>query len=217
MANATEYDGPPWAGETSAGTSATHALTTAAADPDEGTDVNGFTPASFTAASLMSLVGDYDMTELVTVSAYWMLAVIKITSAGAAAAAEYNNPGIIASNAAGDARIWMGFSNSGVHVGHEETPGGSYKGGALACSKNAWHVVQGRFAGGNIQAKVDGGAWTTLDTAGNVVDLTGTLRIFRNWGNVYANGDALAFMTAASMSDGNSQSLHEYFQARYAL
>jgi hypothetical protein len=216
-ANGGEYNGSPWAGTASAGSSGSNALSEATNPPAAGSAVNTHPPADFDGTN-DRLVGDG------TFDTYF--------NAGAGSGAilfnadaittddgtnVYENDCLLATNSAAYFHLYLRSSNVlGIRF-VDDTVGERILSIAFA-GTGAWVFVQWKWNGTTLYLRVNGGSWASTPCT-NLALLTDTLRIGVNYnaGQVF-DGKILEIMTADSvLSDATFNGILSYERARYAL
>ena len=211
------YAGSPWTPTASAGSSGSNGNLAEAVDPPAtGSAVNGYTPADF--------VPNDELSNATTISTYLSdaagtIAVLFYADAAGAdvgATAYYGYAALFSDDTNGF--LALTFTTAGVTLGCYN--GATFDGLQVACGTGAWHLAQARWssASGNIEVRIDSGAWNTL---ARTVSMSGTdgIRVGTNYGQTaFLDGKVLEVLTIrARISDGNSDDLVDYVNARYGL
>lgn len=211
-ANGGEYDGAPWAGTASAGTSGTLSLTEATNPPAVGAAVNGHSGADFDGVNDKLAADAFGNIFTNSDGSAWCLFNADAATADPGAATFYTLPGFLVDSAD---RFSFAFSSAGVILGSYN--GTDFSRIAVACATGGWHLAQCRWSGGVMELRVDGGAWTT--TARTILSAGGTLRVGSNDGaTAFYNGRIQDLgATNSRLSDATFDGLLSYARARYAL
>jgi hypothetical protein len=156
------YSSLPWAGTASAGTSGSvNEITySAGIDPVTGITLNGHTAVRYTNLKASKL-SETNIANLITSSSYTVSALINIVTAPSAfVTAAYQHAMILCSS-----QYWgVTFSTAGITVFHYT---GSFPSVTIACGTGAWHLVDVKYDGVNVNIRVDGGAWAS-GAVGNI-------------------------------------------------
>lgn len=208
------FSGAPWVGSASAGVSASHNLSTGGANPSVGSPlVNGFAPCQFDGVNDF-LVGTV-VSSGFSVSAFsgWDLIYFATAAADPGAGNRRQAPAVW--DDGGQAQIQMNVHAGGVTV--------AYAGGSdvaevtVACSTNAWHLVQYYYNGTALFVRVDSGAWTSVATTPRE-SFTGTFRCGINFLGTYWAGSILeSAKTNTTLSTTNFDEVKAAINSVYAL
>lgn len=211
------YVGAPWAGSaTDAGTSGSRTLVSGVNNPSVGASLNGLTPADFDGTNdvLNDSVADF-LDLYLSVSAWWVGALIKMDSAAADGANFYDDAALVGEQNGG----WgISVSASGVRACNYDgaftvTP-------ARIAVGTSWAWVEAYLSGGVLSCRVNGGTASTV-AAGNLTSPGARqLRLGANYDtSVFQNGQTAEVMIASTVpSAGNLTSIRtSYLLDRYGL
>lgn len=188
----TSYAGAPWVA--TVGTN----LVSLGAPPSVGSAVNGFTPADYNGTTHNLSMDPTQLLSLFGASAgggfdlIWVDATVSDPGAGT----ERSGMGIW--DDAGGTQVGLYHSTGGVAFCVSDS--GGHKAAVTPCSIGAWHLVQYRYSGTNIEVRVDGGAWS-VTACGDPVNLTAVLRFGNSWLNNFFDGKSLCRATSTSRWD----------------
>lgn len=206
----TDYAASPWTSTASAGASSGRTASEATNPPSVGAAINGYNPADFdgTNDKLSTTVLESD---LFTASAGSFAILYYADTTDAANGTPTDDEALFA-GAGG--YVMATVNNTGARVVLYDTGNKSIQlagGGA-----GAWHLLQAKWDGTNLKARLDSGAWTSL-ACGNMGDLTSTLNIGCNHNaTAFFDGRIAEIITAAStLSDATFDDLVAYMNDRY--
>lgn len=207
------YSGSPWLGSPSAGPSSGRNVAEGANPPSTGAALGIFTPADFDGVN-DSLTSPLNTTNFFSGPAWTIVALINADTAVAPGAQPYQEPAILSDVAAG--RIGLGFSTAGATAFHYN--GSTWSKATAACATGAWHLVQARYNGTNIEVRVDGGAWTQTSAPNASVGAV-ALRLGVNWDVSKAfDGRVAEVMTAnVALTNAECDQIRAYVNGRYGL
>jgi hypothetical protein len=214
------YSGSPWGGTASAGVSGdgVHDLVTDVNAPTAGAAVNGFTPASFAAASSQAFVGDQNWDQYLTAGAGSIAILFKAASANvdAGAGSRINNPGLLVQDT-GSTTFGLNYSDAGVTFEIFDASV-TWRELTAAASTGAWHLAQAKWNGTNMFLRVDGGAWGSLSCTGPTTTAL-VMPVGRTFdGATFYNGDMLEVITSTQvLSDATFDGLRDYVNSRYGV
>lgn len=200
-----------WVGTASVGSSGSNNLTLGNA-PGSGTAVNGFNPADFNgSSSAFNGPGTLDM--LINNNAGSILILLNADTAGTAnAGAPQNETALIQDS---NNKLILSFSTAGTRVTLND---GALKQHTFACATGGWHLLQAKWDGSNLQARLDSGSFSST-AAGNVNTVAGSTQVgINSTGTAFFDGKILEIITAeTAFSDDTFNRLKAYVNARYAL
>jgi hypothetical protein len=220
-----EFDGLPWPGTTTAGTSGDNLLDVGAtADPSVGTGANGYASAdhnglqyswAYAPASARLFFSD-----IFTASAYYFGAWVKLRSAPAEAAQPYLNPLII-----GDDGGAMGVAVSDQGVPGEVAVSGFHldsftvyqQTGWKEMTVDAWHWVEWWYDGTDLHIAVDGVEGASVPSTNAVVENLEHVQLGANYSGIGIDGEILEAWAAPTDMTANTTDMIAYGTARYAL
>ena len=130
----------------------------------------------------------------------------------AAAGEGYLNPGLFFDNAP-----YMGlhFADNGARALIYD---GAWEEVVVPCSTNAWHFVQMRWDGINLELRVDGGSWNPI-TCGTIGAMSGEIRSgYTYTGTNFFTGQIAEIITINETWDnGTFNNIKSYLNDRYSL
>lgn len=211
----------PWQGAATEGLSGTRAATEGTNPPVVGGLANGYAAANFNGTSqLLALDGTVANYFGPTPTAFTVSAVFRADTLDAPLTYAFEDSIIIGD----DGGIWgISASTSGLKFWSTDASGVYFDTGILATiTTGTKYCVQARFDGSNIQARVDGGAWSTPVAVSGFYG-PGTSNVARiGWGysggGLYHDGDIWeARLADFAISDTNAAAFWTYADARYAI
>lgn len=206
----------PWSGRASAGPSSSSILNSFGSDPGLGTAVNGYIPALFNGTNF--LISNVSATSLFNTTtganAGTIVALINIASAAAPNSTPYDDAGICCTY--GSAYLTFGCNSSGIRSAIIDTAVEDL--GTVAAPLSTWILAQMRWGGGQLQVRINDGAWTSI-SIGDMGSLGTPVVIGGNYiHNADLNGEMLELMTAASdLSDSELDQIRLYCNRRYQV
>lgn len=208
------YAGSPWAGNASAGTSGSRALTEATNPPAVGAALNGYTPADFNGTT-HRLTSATAMTSCISATSGSMAALFFADTAAtdAGAGLYYNNPSLITDTVDGFAALE--FSTGGLGFGSYN--GASFDSARVPCAIGGWHLGMCRWSASKIEVRVDSTDWSTLPRSSTIG--SGFLRVGTNQGAAKLfDGRIQESLTSQSRwSDDECYRIKSYINYRYGL
>lgn len=212
-----EWDGPPWAGEASAGTSSGRTFVTAGSDPTDGATVGGYEALSFTdAQSLRDITRTWE--NLVTDAAYSILVVFNATGAVAEDTVNRYEESAFYSDTGGGAYIGCGLGeNAGSYYFSGYHFDIAYTGPSTLASLGVWNAGFSIFGGGNLRVSINAGAEATQVKDVILPGFTGNIRFNSYFGGGRGvPGDILeTFVMDTEISAGNKTKTLKYLRQRY--
>ncbi len=213
--NRIAFAGPPWAANASAGSSGTsnRTLVTGGSDPTVGSALSGRNTIAFAKASSQFLATQVANNVLFG-STLTFAALVNVSGLDAKDATVYNN-GTLASDGA-NGETTFGITASGVTCT-------VYSGGFVTTADIAlsagWHFIQFRLDTSDLQARVDGGSWTTIACGAPSYLTPGVMQVGRGYsGAHYLNGAGAEFLWADSaLSNANLDDVRAYLRTRYQI
>lgn len=219
-----EFNGAPWVGTASAGTSSGHNFASGGTSPSNGAALNGHVGADFngTTQNLVCASGVCDLAGYVgsaggVACGGAVLFKADTATADAGAGLRKNNPCFFAD---ANSIVNYGFSSAGIHISCINTAVAT-KEVVIACSTGAWHALFWKIASNTVYLALDGGAWQSIALA---ADLHGS----RDQG-IYMGRSAAAatyfdgivqeslVMSAAAPTDLQVTDIRAYFASIYGV
>jgi hypothetical protein len=212
------YGGAPWAGTASAGTSGAKSFTAGTASPTVGTAINGLTPAVFNGTSQFLVDSVATIGGYVAAAAYEVELVINPGVQPTAAAAIYNNPGILA-DSNGNFGIVMFNDGTNDQIAVYQHTAGGYFSAQQICGRGNWHHVRCSYDGTNMVVTVDGIPGQP-QAAGNITGgLAGIAEVGRSNAVTvaYWAGSILEIFTTQAAPAKQALAYTGYVNSRYQL
>lgn len=209
------YAGSPWNGVASGGGSGGRNLTEATNPPTADTPLNGLNSANFDGTNDL-LANATALSSYVSASAYSFWALVHVDSIGTNAANIWDNDPIWCDHTANIGVHMKSGGGGTVHLYHWD---GASKSVSVAISTGTPQLIQGKFEGGNLKIRINGGSWQTA-AAGNATVLTGTLLAGRNYPASSQFSDMKLYelgITNVALSDTTFNNLKAYINNRYGL
>lgn len=197
----------------SAGTSGTNGdLTEGTNPPSVGTAVNGHNPPDFDGTDDLLNASAIE-SDLFAASA-GSIAVLYYADTTDAANTEVLDDEALFAGAGGF--LCVTVNNTGARV--MLNSGGQKKIQLTGGTSGAWHLMQVKWDGTNLKARVDSGSWTST-SCGDMGDLTSAIKVGCNYNaSSFFDGRIAEVITAAStLSDADFDDLITYVNARYGL
>lgn len=148
-----DHTSAPWVGTPSTGTSGSHNVSTV--NSTNGVALNGHTTADY-ASQVDTTAATAD--AFYTNSAYSgaMVFYADTATADAGSSSAYLNAQMLGYETT--ALFGVAFSTAGVDVWQYD---GAWKTVRIACATGGWHLIEWKYDGVNLHARLDGGAWAT--------------------------------------------------------
>ena len=216
-----DFTGSPWVGTATAGTSGANDATEGTNPPIVGGLANGYAAANFNGTNqLLTLDGVVSDYFGVFPVGYTVSTVFRADTLGAAGTYGFQEQTIIGDSGG----IWgISVSASGIRF-WSTSAGGAYFDTMLlpgTVAAGTKYCVQARFDGSNIQARVDGGAWSTPVAVSGFYFPGGANVARLGWGYsgaLYHDGDIWeARLADFAISDTDADDFWTYADARYAI
>jgi hypothetical protein len=207
-----EYNGSPWPGTASAGSSASNPLTEATNPPSVGAALNTYTGADFDGTNDVLSAAAFATLFTDAAGSAWCLFNADAATADPGAGTFYTAPGFLSDSAN---RWTFGFTSAGVILGSYN--GTNFDRIAVTCGTAGWHLAQARWGSGVLEARVDSGGWSTLSRT--IVSSGGVLRMGTNYNaTTFYNGRVQECGTANTrLADATFDGIKANINTRYGL
>ena len=208
----------PWAGTASGGTSGSHSLTTAGADPTGGT-LNGHGTATFNGSteyltSSLTIATLFHTTGGAISDAGFLFLLFKATAAVAGGTGTpYSWPAVATSGAS----IIASFASDGFHF---SLYNGGYNEVIDACATGAYHAGQMEWDGVSVgEARLDNGSWSALGVDEMNNTTSDTLMVGANFAAAaFFTGAIVEIITApSSLGHTTADKIRAYINTRYGV
>lgn len=204
----------PWAGTASAGASGSRSVSEATFPPFAGSTVNGFAPAVFNGSNQQLLQASGTIDDYFNVGSLTIASLMFVSAITGGSANGYDNPAIV-SETGGNLSLATGGAGNDKAVAYAFDA--SAKKIELSLTTGAWHLLWMTLDGTNMKLSIDGGAQTSL-AVGNLAGVASTLRIGRNYQNVYWAGSTLELLLSdQALTVSDRDNTRAYILARYGL
>ena len=206
------YSGAPWAGTPSAGASGGRDMSDVGSAPGVGASVNGYAPPLFVGASSNSLASAVN-NDVYFGGTGSLFCLFYANTAPAPSGAAYGDGTFFTDPT--NAETTFGFTSSGICGCIYD---GTYTRIDLACGTGAWHLAQLTFDGTNLNARVDGGAWSSVACGAYTPVTPGSVMMGRSYAALHFDGRILE-LGVASYALGTTEldGVRSYINARYGL
>lgn len=157
--------------------------------------------------------GAVSISELATASAFTSIFAVSVTSARSAQVNVYDNDALFR-----DVFGYLGLMVSlsgGTVTFHAYNWDGTADSATVTGAQSTFHIVSMRHGSGSLDIRINGGSWSSV-SSGNTTNLTYSIEISRGVApNAFDLAHA-AFWNAA-LSDGDVESVEDYFSAQLGL
>lgn len=211
-----EYDGSPWAGTASAGTSGANALSDAT-PPTAGTAVNGHPPADFNGTTQKLVAGGtLDTYFNASAASGWVLFNADAINTNDAVNV-YENDVLVGTGVAAYFHLYLRSANV-VGIRFVDGTVGERLLSTSFAGTGAWVLVQYKWNGTTLFLRVNGGSWVSTAATG-LASLSDPFRVGTNYNaGQFFDGKSLDIGTSDTvLSDATFDGILAYARARYAL
>ncbi len=214
-----DYDGSPWVGTASAGSSGSRDLAEGTNPATVGATLNAHPTANFdgTDDQMVSATA-FDNLAGYAAGSMWVLFNADTAAADAGAGLRDQNRNLLCGElSVGLQTFHLTFSTAGVHAYYIGTDGFVYE-LTIACTTSAWHLVQVKWDSSTLSMRLDSGAFSTISAPEMRVPL-GFMRVGHGLvaGTFFDGRIADIGMAKAVWSDANFESVRGYVNNRYSL
>jgi hypothetical protein len=211
-----DYDGSvTWTGTASAGNSGSHNLTVNTGLPTNGgATLNGHTTIHFSGGAFGPSFQNATFANFVSASAWssWMLINFVDEPSDNADTNPFGNANVWRDDN-GDAGVFVRSTGPGVQAAVND---GAVKCASTTFTNGAWHLLQARFNGTNVEVRVDNGSWVT-HAAGNMTSNIGQLLVGEGISNAIHGDMAEMSLANTRFSDATFDNVRGYINSRYGL
>lgn len=195
-----------WTGKASAGTSGGRNATTAGANPTVGANLNGIPTVAFAHASAQYLNFSYALSTVFTAGAWSWWCLCNQTAAA------------IGSLFGDQVDGYVDIGTTAIPQFNPLQFNGGYFGPAVASFTSQWQLVQAKYDGTNLKARVNSSAWSSV-AVGNIGSLIRQCRIGANYNTLNTFDGLMASMGAAQVafSDAQFNAIKAALNTRFAL